>query len=1098
MNRSGTFHRTVAMVIAALMIQAPLGVPLEADAPPIVTSNSDLQNVITYASIVQSRGFECDHLPCPQMDCAQAARILQSLVNLEAALEAMDPWLDQASQDALEAWQSQVGSSIITGENLANAQLAVAWQQYLLNLGSLLLDIAGITSFFKGQLDKLEKGEPLSVSDIDEIYELAQTGESALGTLSEQVTGEAPAKPIAGLVGGANDALGAGGHTDINNLKSDFSDLISVIDNGVKGENGAAGRAAIGQIIGRILKTWAEADMQDRLRRINEMQDTLLAEARAQSARYADWAALDSRKWMAQDALARVRTARASFSPCFTRLCGATSLTRPAFPSFNSWGEALAFFNDLIPRLEAELESQTRGFTIRDACPSTTGIGMGENPCPECNPELQAFRRNAENYEEELQRLSRGEGSRRSVDEARAIRDRALDDLRLCIRFACPPSGGGTTTGGIPGPEIVNRLQAKCPACQPIADEISRTRSDGEQKRAERDRLQSRLERLQTDIQRLQQSLNDSKLSAVVANSRMNVIARMQKEAEAIRLSLQALAKELDQIRRKLETLRRLLDRCEQQKCSGPPPAEDQDFAWLAQALVGVTPEDSEGDNFTPDGVNRTLTPTPTLPPVDRADLSLDKSGSSTTVALGSMVTYTLNIDNMGPADATGVMVTDTIPPGTSVQGSSASQGGCSMNGGNLTCSLGSLANGANAWVMVDLQFDSTPVGAVTNTANVYGMQPDPLITNNDGNFVVNVLETPGGEEEADLGLTKSGPSTVIVGNPLGYSLDYVNNGPANATSVQVVDNFPSGFDFDSATSDQGSCGFSGSSLTCDLGTLMPGQGGLIQIAGTFNGSAGTLTNTASITGALFDPNSSNNTSTAETEASEPAPLEADLGVTKTDLQDPVETDGPIDYTVTITNNGPAAATGVNVTDTMSAGTITGAFASGGSCSGAGTSTLQCTYPSIASGAIMEISITANAPTSPGTVTNTVTIQADQTDPAMANNTATETTMVQEPAVQGCAQGITPGNYTGDGGCGGSGTATVSCNNSEEIRVDATGLQLVCDQDGLCGDQNVIFGQGHHRCSVMGSGPNAFQVNCTRLDDDDNPTGTCTQNFQKQ
>ena len=46
---------------------------------------------------------------------------------------------------------------------------------------------------------------------------------------------------------------------------------------------------------------------------------------------------------------------------------------------------------------------------------------------------------------------------------------------------------------------------------------------------------------------------------------------------------------------------------------------------------------------------------------------------------------------------------------------------------------------------------------------------------------------------------------------------------------------------------------------------------------------------------------------------------EADLEITKSDSPDPVTTGSDLTYTITVTNNGPDAATSVTVTDTLPA-----------------------------------------------------------------------------------------------------------------------------------------------------------------------------------
>src|SRR5439155_413904 len=57
-----------------------------------------------------------------------------------------------------------------------------------------------------------------------------------------------------------------------------------------------------------------------------------------------------------------------------------------------------------------------------------------------------------------------------------------------------------------------------------------------------------------------------------------------------------------------------------------------------------------------------------------RADLSITKSDSPDPVSAGNNLTYTLVVDNDGPSDALGVVVSDTLPAGTSFV--SASGGG--------------------------------------------------------------------------------------------------------------------------------------------------------------------------------------------------------------------------------------------------------------------------------------------------------------------------------------------------------------------------------------------------------------------------------------
>lgn len=118
------------------------------------------------------------------------------------------------------------------------------------------------------------------------------------------------------------------------------------------------------------------------------------------------------------------------------------------------------------------------------------------------------------------------------------------------------------------------------------------------------------------------------------------------------------------------------------------------------------------------------------------ADLSITKSASPDPVVAGNALTYTLTVTNNGPGDATGVIVTDTLPPEVSLVSATPSQGSCA----GVVCDLGNLNNGASAAITIVSTVDpSTPAGTITNSASVTANEPDPNTADNTASTATSV-----------------------------------------------------------------------------------------------------------------------------------------------------------------------------------------------------------------------------------------------------------------------------------------------------------------------------------------------------------------------
>ena len=131
---------------------------------------------------------------------------------------------------------------------------------------------------------------------------------------------------------------------------------------------------------------------------------------------------------------------------------------------------------------------------------------------------------------------------------------------------------------------------------------------------------------------------------------------------------------------------------------------------------------------------------------------------------------------------------------------------------------------------------------------------------------------------------------------------------------MEVDDDLPGTLTLVSATPSQGTC-TQADPVACDLGTIANGDNATVTIVATVaaNQSGNEIDNTATVTSPVFDNNPNNNT---DTEPLDVAP-EADLSITKTASPDPVSVGRDLTYTITISNDGPNAATDVEVIDDL-------------------------------------------------------------------------------------------------------------------------------------------------------------------------------------
>ena len=379
-------------------------------------------------------------------------------------------------------------------------------------------------------------------------------------------------------------------------------------------------------------------------------------------------------------------------------------------------------------------------------------------------------------------------------------------------------------------------------------------------------------------------------------------------------------------------------------------------------------------------------------PLFNAANLALTKIDSADPVSVGSPFTYTLTATNNGPLDATNVTLVDTLPATVDWQSSTPSQGSCVHSGeplgGTVTCTLGTISNGASTTVDIDVVAPNT-TGVISNSATVSADEADPDTSDNTAAQDTTIIDP-----SANLNVTQVedfDPAGVNL--PFVYTITVTNAGPADATLVTLVDTLDGSVTYQTALPSQGVCAEAGGIVTCDLGALANGSSATIDIAVTAPATPQTVTNTAVVSAAEPDSDVSDNTSLEDTDVINPPPT--DLELTMVDSPDPVVGGNPLTYTVTINNLGPGPATLVQLTDTLPAGaTFVSATPSSGTCSEAG-GVVDCSFSgAIAFGASENVVIVITAPAVPGLMTNNASVSTARIDPNVGNDSASVDTEV--------------------------------------------------------------------------------------------------------
>ncbi|HEV2799849.1 MAG TPA: hypothetical protein VGW12_05095 [Pyrinomonadaceae bacterium] len=311
---------------------------------------------------------------------------------------------------------------------------------------------------------------------------------------------------------------------------------------------------------------------------------------------------------------------------------------------------------------------------------------------------------------------------------------------------------------------------------------------------------------------------------------------------------------------------------------------------------------------------------------VGSPDLTIAKTHTGN-FTRGGTGTYNITVTNSGTAATTGatVTVTDTLPAGLTPTAPTGLVNGwtCGIAAQVVTCTrANALGAGASYPVItITVSVSQTAAASVTNTASAAGGgEPASLNGNNSANDPTNIVSS------ADLSLTKTANNSApTINQNVTFTLTVTNNGPTNASAVNVRDQLPAGLSFVSAAP---AAAYNNTNGVWTVGTINSGTSTTLQIVARVTAS-GTITNTAEvIASSVPDPDSTpnNNNATEDDQSSAQlgVPLPPDVRLQKRCTSPancesaPQQPGTELTYTITFSNTaGTSAAQGLTIVDVI-------------------------------------------------------------------------------------------------------------------------------------------------------------------------------------
>lgn len=384
-------------------------------------------------------------------------------------------------------------------------------------------------------------------------------------------------------------------------------------------------------------------------------------------------------------------------------------------------------------------------------------------------------------------------------------------------------------------------------------------------------------------------------------------------------------------------------------------------------------------------------------PPEAPVDLAIDKSDSQDPVVAIANFAYFLDVRNQGSGTASEVRVSDPLPSGV-VLLSASGQGWTCSGTSVVECTLaGTLAPGASAARIGIQVLAPSQAGTITNRASVSSREVDSNGSNNVDSETTTVNAAAPPPPRADLGVSAVAvPASARTGQAVEFQVQTSNTGPDTAAAPRLTGTLGAPFELQSAAGTGWSCQIAGQTFDClRTAGLAVNQSAELRVQTRLRpGATGIADARFVVSSNTADPVSSNNQATVAVPFQ---PGGADLAIVKTDSADPVTAAAQFSYTLSISNLGPEAASGVRVSDTLPAAlSFVSASGNGFACTRSG-QTVECVLGgNLAAGASAAATIVVRAPSNGQTLSNEGVVSATTADPNPANNRSTQQTRIND------------------------------------------------------------------------------------------------------